>query len=666
MRRAVAAAALGVAALAATAAGLDRLHPLDLGRYHDVSRELVDADGRLLRVSGAGDGILRLATAPADVDPRYLRMLIAYEDRRFRWHPGVDPLAVARATGQWLVHGRVVSGASTLTMQVARLLEPRPRTLGAKVIESLRALQLEWHHSKDDILGMYLTLAPFGGNLEGARAAALAWFGKEPARLTDAEAALLVALPQAPARVRPDRHPAAALAARDKVLNRILPAEAAHLAQLDAVPAARQALPFLAPHLADRLWRAVPEARVPTTLRADLQRRMEDQARHHQRREGGRAGVALLVAERTERGFAVRAYVGSGDYLDTARQGAVDMVRAVRSPGSALKPFIYGLAFDLGLAHPATLVADADTDFGGYRPGNFSGVFMGDVTVTEALRESLNVPAVAVLDAVGPARWVHRLRGAGVTLDLPGGAAPGLAVAVGGLGLTLEDLVALYTALAGDGSLRRPVLRPAEAHRVSPVLAPHAAQAVAAILEGAAPPPGRPSGGRLIAAKTGTSFGYRDAWAVGFDGRHVVGVWVGRPDGTARPQRTGRDAALPLLHAAFDGLPEVPLPRPEAFALLAAEPPPALRRLGPAPDSPRAAGRLAVTYPPDDAILSLSRGDRFRALPLQATGGVPPFLWLVNGAPVARPLWQPDGPGAVDLRVVDATGASAAVRAWVE
>ena len=392
------------------------------------------------------------------MDPRFVQLLIAYEDRRFSRHPGVDPLAVVRALTQWAASGRVISGASTLTMQVARLLEPRPRTVWSKGLEMLRALQLEAHLSKNEILELYLTLAPYGGNLEGVRAASLAWLGKEPRQLTDAEAALLVVLPQAPSRLRPDRHPERARAARDKVLRQgvkrgVLAEHEASLAMRDAVPDARRPFPFHAVHLADRLFATRSEASVRTPLEASLQIRAEALAAAHAARAGPEAGVAVLVADHRD-AMAVRAWVGSPDYLSNRRLGAVDMVRAIRSPGSTLKPFIYGLAFDRALAHPDTRVMDAPRHFGNYAPDNFDRRYRGLVTMAEALRWSLNIPAVAVMDRLGPHRFTHALEAAGVPVSLPPGERPGLAVALGGLGLTLETLVTLYGALGSDGRVR--------------------------------------------------------------------------------------------------------------------------------------------------------------------------------------------------------------------
>ena len=421
----------------------------------EVSVEVLALDGTLLRAYQVGDGRWRLALDPARVAPGYLAMLLAYEDRRFHRHRGVDPLALIRAGAQAVARGRVVSGGSTLTMQVARLIEDGPTGQWAGKWRQLRvALALERRLSKADILALYLHHAPFGGNIEGLRAASIAWFGKEPARLTPAEAALMVALPQAPEARRPDRHPERARAARDRVLARmvragVLDSESAAAARAEPVPTARRPFPQHAPHLANRLRAADPAARVHrTTIDARVQVGLEALAARAVAGQGAALNVAMILAEH-ESGE-IRASVGSARYTDTARQGFVDMTRAVRSPGSTLKPLVYGLAFADGRLHPESLMQDRPASFGGYAPRNFDGQFRGPVTAREALQLSLNLPVVELTEALGPARLMAGLRAAGVRPEVPG-EVPGLAVALGGLGLSLHDLVKLYAAIARGG-----------------------------------------------------------------------------------------------------------------------------------------------------------------------------------------------------------------------
>jgi len=626
---------------------LDRAAPPDLARLHAVSTEVLDRGGRPLAVLPAGDGRWRLPASIAEVPPHLIDLLIAAEDRRFRQHPGVDPLALARAAGQWLRAGRVVSGGSTLTMQAARLLEPRPRTLRSKAIEILRAMQLEARYSKDEILGIWLTLAPMGGNLEGVRAGALAWFGRPAARLDVAEAALLLAVARRPEATRPDRHPARARAAREAVLRQRAAGaagiSAADLALASAAPLPRQRLPLpnAAPHLARRLAAATPMARVTTTLDARLQAGLERLAADARAELPPRASLALLVAELGTR--EMRGLVG-GFWQDPARAGALDLSRAVRSPGSAAKPALYALAFEAGLAQPETLLADLPRRFGAYAPENFDGGFDGRVTVAEALRRSLNMPAVGLLAELGPLRLAAALKTAGAPIRLAPGQPPGLPLALGGFGTSLQDLAGVYAAL-GDGGRAGPLTAlPGGAAPAGQVFAPGAAALTTAILVQPFPA-GGPAG---IAWKTGTSWGGRDAWAFGIDGRHVVAVWIGRPDGSAMAGATGAKLALPLLARIFAVLPAAPLaPLPVRAPRVAA---------GAAPTD-----RLRLTFPPPGALLAPDGP----AVTLRASGGRRPLTFLVDGAPVpAMPAkreaaWQPPGPGFYRVTVIDAGGEAA-------
>jgi penicillin-binding protein 1C len=644
-----------------------------------TSMVALDRDGRLLAAHTVDDGRWRLPAATSEVDPRYLDMLVALEDRRFRVHPGVDPLALARAAWQAARSGRIVSGGSTLTMQAARLVEEGPTGDWRGKLRQMRlALALERRFSKDEILGLYLALAPFGGNLEGVRAASLAWFGREPGRLTPAEAALLVALPQAPEARRPDRRPEAARAARDRILAQaaragvLHPAEA-EAAMREAVPTARRPFPALAPHLVDRLAAANPAARVHRlTLDAGLQARLEALAGERARELGPGLSAAILVADL--RSGEVLARVGAADRLDATRRGFVDMSEAVRSPGSTLKPLIYGLAFEAGLAHPETVIEDRPMRFGTYAPQNLDRQWQGAMTLRVALQRSRNVPAVALLDAVGPAQLMARLKRAGARPLLPAGGAPGLPVALGGVGVTLEDLVEVYAAIARGGetvALREVADAPAAAPG-GRALSAGAAWLVADVLAGTPPPPDAAPG--RIAFKTGTSYGHRDAWAIGFDGAHVVGVWFGRPDGAAAPGVLGIETAAPTLFAAFARLgPVAPLPPPPAGVLTVArsELPPPLRRFR--ARGVEAEGGPRIAFPPAGARvdLGIAAGDPV-PLALRVEDGAPPFRWLVDGAPVAggddgrQAEWLPLGAGFVDLAVIDATGAAARAQVFLQ
>ncbi|NEY89661.1 penicillin-binding protein 1C [Tabrizicola oligotrophica] len=662
------------AGLVLAATGRDRLDSwIDATRLPPLvpsaSVQVLDREGALLRAYTVADGRWRLAVAPADVDPDFAAALMAYEDKRFLAHDGVDLRALARALGQAVWNGRIVSGGSTLTMQVARLLEEG--TTG-QVSGKLRQMRVAWalerRLTKDEILGLYLMLAPYGGNLEGIRAATLAYFGKEPARLTPAEIALLVAIPQSPETRRPDRHIARATAARDRVLARaerdgLIDAEQARAARTELVPASRKAFPALAPHMADRARAADPAAQIHhLTLDRGLQSAFEALAAEGVAGQGDRLQIALVAAD--HRTGEILASVGSSAFTDDARAGFVDMTQALRSPGSTLKPLVYGLAFDEGLAHPETLIEDRPTDFSGYRPQNFDRQFRGTIRVREALQQSLNIPVVALIEALGPARLLTALDRAGVKYDLPPGQ-PGLAIALGGIGVTLQDMVQLYAGLARGGVALPLRWRMADGGGEGQrLLATTSAWFVGDILAGLAPPPGAPQ--NRLAYKTGTSYGHRDAWAIGYDGRHVIGVWMGRPDGTPVPGAFGADLAAPVLFQAFARLKPGLAPQaaaPPATLLLAnAQLPQPLQRFRSRSAAFEAAADApVVAFPPDGAEVELLQA----GLMAKVEGGTAPFTWLANGRPVAvalrdRAVMLPGlGQGFVTLSVIDAAGRSA-------
>lgn len=554
-------ALLGGLALLLALAVVDAAFPPPVpGRDAPHALLIVARDGTPLRAFPDRDHVWRHPVALSDVSPLYLAALEGYEDRWFRWHPGVNPLALARAGWQWLRHGEIVSGGSTLTMQVARILEPIPRTLPGKLRQILRAVQLEVHYSKDEILGIYVNYAPMGGVLEGVEAASRAYLGKPAKRLSHADAALLAVLPQAPSRLRPDRQPARARLARDKVLQRMAGVwSAADIRDALQEPVVAQTVrdPLLAPLLAERLRKeAAGRQRIDTTLDAQAQQTVELLLANRLAGLPPRVSMAALVVDNET--LEVRAYAGSADFADADRFAHVDMVRASRSPGSTLKPFLYGLALDDGLIHSESLLGDVPQSFGGYQPGNFQQSFHGPVSVSEAMTKSLNVPAVEVLDRLDPNRFVAALRRGGLKLDFPKGEAPNLSVILGGAGTTLEQLVGAYTAFARQGISGKPRYTP-DAPRVEQrMLSAGAAFIIRDILESGGPVGRAVEAGsgirRGIAWKTGTSFGFRDAWSIGVSDRLTVGVWIGRPDGTPNPGFFGANIAAPLLVDIFSAL----------------------------------------------------------------------------------------------------------------
>lgn len=653
-----------------------------------LSVVVLDRNDRLLRAFTSQDEKWRLPIELKDVDPLYLKMLLAFEDKRFFEHDGIDFIALARSGLSSLRQGRIVSGGSTLTMQVARLLSETPtRTLSRKYDQMLRAVQLEKTFSKDEILQMYLLRAPFGGNLEGLRAASLTWLGKEPRRLTPAEAALLVALPQSPEARRPDRAPDTARRARNRVLERavaagVLTAEEASAAAREAVRSRRFAMPLIAPHESRRARLSDRNAAVHRlTIERDLQASLEKFARHSIGTYAEPISLAIIVAD--HQSGEILASIGSPDLLNGSRLGHVDMTRAKRSPGSTLKPFIYGLAFEEGIGLPDSFIVDRATNIGGYQPTNFDLTYQGTVTLREALQLSLNTPAVQLLEAVGPARLIARLKRAGVRPVIQDDTAPGLAISLGGLGLSLNELTQAYAALARGGRpvslrvCRRDCAPAATAPVPVAVLSAKASWFVGDILTGLPQATGAETG--EIAYKTGTAYGYRDAWALGFDGRHTVGIWVGRPDGSPVPGQTGAKSAVPLLFGVFQKLgpkraPMIKAP-PEARLALEREVPGPLRfaRLPGRPVQAQQAEGLQIAYPPDGAELDLglvgASGGINSSQPMivKFKGGTAPFSILVNGAALPEKtrkrqlVWQPDSPGFANVTILDAKGSSARV-----
>jgi penicillin-binding protein 1C len=531
-----------IAALLLLAVVLDHLFPLKLPGPDTGSTVVLARDGTPLRAFADSDGVWRYPITEQQVSPLYLQALLTYE--------GINPFALLRGATAAIRHGHIVSGGSTLTMQVARIIEPIPHTFTGKIVQLFRALQLEAHLSKAQILGLYLDHAPFGGPIQGVEAASWAYLGKPASKLSHAEAALLAVLPQSPSLLRPDRHPDAARQARDKVLKRMrdegLWSDAQiRDAEIEPVVARSLRAPLAAALLAERLHQQQPQARrIVTTIDANLQ---------------PRTSAAVLVVDNAT--LEARVYVGTAEFADPLRLGHVDMVRAPRSPGSTLKPFLYGLALDDGLITSQSLLIDAPQDFNGYRPGNFDERFSGPVSVAEALQRSLNVPAVDVLDHVGPNRFVARLANGGINLGLPPGAQPNLSIILGGASTRLENLVGAYTAFANAGIAGAPRYLPEQTKQQRRLLSPGAAWIIRDILStNPADVEGAPLDGTVnrhdaVAWKTGTSYGYRDAWAIGVSNSWTVGVWIGRPDGTPSPGQYGAVTSLPLMFAVVDMLP---------------------------------------------------------------------------------------------------------------
>lgn len=544
----------------------DQLYPLNLPKNNNLfARVVVDENNRPLRTFADPNGIWRYPIELSQVSPLYIEALLTYEDRWFWLHPGINPFAVLRAAYQNVTNGRIVSGGSTISMQVARILHPHDRSFGGKLQQVLRTLQLEWHLSKKQILQIYLNTAPFGGTIEGVEAASYTYLNKSANDLTHSEAALLAVLPQAPTRFRPDIHNEAAQQARDKVLNRLVKYQVwsqdmVDDAMLEQVYSFNFKPKQLAPLLARRLLAfSDGQSVVKSTINSDLQQSLQEALTSYMSDMPKQSSAAILVVDNHT--SAVKAYIGTVDFANEDNFGYVDMVQATRSPGSTLKPFLYGMALDDGLIHSHSLLADVPRNWGNYRPSNFNGTFNGPVTAEAALQRSLNMPAVDLLDRIGVNRFAARLENAGLALEIPNNK-PNLSMILGGVGSSLEQLVESYTALANQGKVSelryltdeltqpkvtRQMLSPASAWIVQNTLAaisrPDSIQSTAATREN-----------KGLAWKTGTSYGFRDSWAIGVNKDYTIGVWIGRPDGTPMPGHFGRKTAGPLLFMAADQL----------------------------------------------------------------------------------------------------------------
>lgn len=636
----------------------DKLYPLRMTRFNDLST-IIYSGQQPIHVFHTRDEKWRILTRVSEVDPLYLKTLIAKEDKHFRSHPGINPVALLRAAYQWMRYGHVVSGGSTITMQTARLLEPRPRNISSKIIESFRALQLEWHYSKDDILSMYMTLAPFGGNIEGVKAASMSYFQKSPTHLEPSEVALLVALVQSPTRLHPFHYPERAMKARATLLRfmnkqQMLSAEKAAYYLLAPLPTHKAKFPREIPHLAWRLKNQHPKQRaIHTTIDLDLQKRVEFLLNSHAPYMPERSNTAILIVDHQLNKPV--AYIASRDFYAHDDNGFVDYITAFRSPGSTLKPFIFGMGFDLGLLKPDTYLLDERRRFGAYYPRNFDKDIHGVVSAQEALAMSLNIPVVSLLNQIGVVRFLGLLKEADITPLLPRSfESPSLAIALGGLGMSLEQLVTLYGGLAREGRVAPlSYLETSSTTFEHSLFSPQAAKQVTTILATDL------DGNHRIALKTGTSYGYRDAWVIGFDKRYVIGIWTGHPDGTPMSAFSARDLVVPLLQKVVTVLPNdqsATSPHVTSPTLL-------LKKLS-ATNEQLCVQKLnpQLIFPIDDTTVELEKTqNQYRPMPLTVTGGKRPYTWLIDGVPLKatwqqKQFWQPDKPGFYTIAVVDANG----------
>ncbi len=532
-----------------------------------MSLRVVDRHGQTLRVYISTEETYRLPVELYDVSPHLVDATLLFEDRWFYYHPGINPVAIMRAAWMNWHAGEVVSGGSTITQQLARMFSDRPRTLSSKLVEAALALQLEIRWSKTRILEEYLNRAPYGGNISGCEAASWMYFGKSARELGPGEAALLAALPQSPTIYRPDLAPEKARERRNEVLGRMLAQgsiteEQFERAIREDVPTERLMFPLHAPHFCDDIARRSlgRDPCVVTTINLETQvlaERLVDQ--HIQVLRGNGVHNAVVIVLEND-SAAVRALVGSAGYFNTEDGGQVNGARALRSPGSTLKPFIYAIAIDEGTATPATMIEDIPVNYAGYSPKNYDERFHGQVTLRDALTHSMNVPAVNMTQQLGLTRFLELLERGGITTVEEGADYYGLSLILGGVGVTPLELTTLYSCLAREG-----IAKPYRMRENDPLVPGERllSEGAVYILTDMLTEVQRPdfpqhweatTGLPKVAWKTGTSYGHRDAWAVGYSPRWTVGVWVGNFSGEGRPELVGADAAGPLLFDLFAAL----------------------------------------------------------------------------------------------------------------
>ncbi|MGD9592264.1 MAG: penicillin-binding protein 1C [Candidatus Berkiella sp.] len=635
----------------------DKLFPLSLHRFEDNST-IVFAQNVPAHIFYTKDDKWRLITQVNEVTPLYLETLIQREDKYFYQHLGINPFAFLRASWQWLYYGRVISGGSTITMQTARLLEPRKRNISSKLIECFRALQLEWHYSKDDILKIYMTLAPFGSNIEGVNAAAMAYFNKSPLQLNPAEVALLVAMVQSPSRLNPCIFPENAYKARKNILDFMAKSDLisnneAHVFSQAPLPKSKVRPPREIPHLAWRLKKQYQQPIIHSTIDLTLQKKVEFVLQSYRPFLPQNSNAAILIVDHTQR--KPLAYVASRDYYDEQEHGFVDYITSLRSPGSTLKPFIYGLGFDMGYVAKNSFVLDERRRFGAYFPRNFDKEIYGTVTASDALAMSLNTPVVDLLNQVGVIRFIGLLKEAGITPQFANKVdSPSLAIALGGIGMTLEQLVTLYTALAQHGKvLPFSYVEGDHLNSEHTLFSEQVAKQISTILQT------KMNNGRIFSIKTGTSYGHRDTLVLAFDSHYVIGIWIGMPDGSSMGTRYARDLSVPLLHKIANIMPQSRSTLENYNHIETLK----LKDLSYDQRQASIKNKPTLLFPVDDSLIALEKsGDAYKAILLSVSGGKRPFTWLIDGKPLSSPIWQqnnfwvPPMPGYYTIAVIDANG----------
>ncbi|MBF0384709.1 MAG: penicillin-binding protein 1C [Candidatus Omnitrophica bacterium] len=537
--------------------------PYDTIKNIHYSTIVYDKDGETLHAFTNVDGRWLLPVQLNEINPSFINATIAAEDRDFKKHHGVDLSAIFRAVWQNISNRRVISGASTLSMQTIRLLENRHRNYLNKLIETVHAIRLETLYSKDEILKMYFELAPYGGNVHGIKAAARKYFNKSPKDLTLSESALLAGLPQSPSRLRPDRYPQRAQKRRDMVLLCMLQTgyiDQKHydLAKADPVVKTSYSFPFETPHFAYIAKKASDNSEITTTIDSKIQHFAEGVLKSSvdKLRDSGVTNGAIVIIENAT--GKVRAYVGSADFFSKNDFGQVDGALSGRSPGSALKPFTYALGFDSRMYSTETQIDDSASRYSEYLPRNYDKKFRGMVSVRDALVDSLNIPAVEVLDNVGYVKLYDLLKEDGLTTLKKNPEAYGLSLTLGSPEVKLLELTNAYASLARLGVYKpykiveensidvgRRVVSEGAAYLIADILSDSSRLESVGLYRNEKVTP-------KVVFKTGTSYGQRDAWTFAYNPEFTIGVWLGNFSGRSSKALVGLESATPVAFKIFD------------------------------------------------------------------------------------------------------------------
>lgn len=630
--------------------------PLDA--INNRSRVLYDEEHNILSYTLSAEDTFRFYCTKEEVDPLFISMLISSEDKRFFSTIGVDPLAIGRALWSNLSSFKTVSGASTLAMQVVRMLEHNDRTVLSKIREALGAIILTVRYGHEDVLNMYLTLAPFGGNIEGVKAASLKWFGHLPNHLSPAECALLVALPRAPEAIRPDRHEASAQYYRNDVLrlaisNKVIKPDVGEAALMEKLPTRLLPIKRSAFHLGVYAFAHSNKKEIYTTISPGVQTLLNILGeKYAQNRSTGGTLSAVVIDDKKRE---IKGYLGAAVFSDSQ----LDLPHAVRSPGSALKPFCYAMAFEHSLLHPKSIVADKEKIYGSWLPSNFSKSFQGELTAQDALRTSLNLPALEILSLIGPDNFYSRLNRHKRRIFLPKGAQPQLSLVLGGCSVNLVELTELYAMLNRDGIYVKDRIftdEPLDEDFV--MLERNSSRAVFNILR-TTPRPQNYQNETGISYKTGTSFHYRDAWALGSLGSYTAGIWTGRPDNQPDASRTGLESAAPVLFELLTRLKYEPYEKAklDRTGALSPDPPPSLRRVLSRQRFSSDLQALYLDFPLEGSIITT---DSDGYVHLKIRGGVEPFYLTVNGVPQEdSALFRIEKEGSYRIVLYDSAGHNA-------